>query len=54
MEEFGEKLNKKPTPRLQILSTAQAHREAGRGSCSMATALAQCAFYAKQGGISKK
>jgi hypothetical protein len=43
-EEFGDYVNKKPTEQAQILSTAQAHREAGRGSCGMATALAQRAF----------
>ncbi|TAG25657.1 MAG: hypothetical protein EAZ37_12145 [Burkholderiales bacterium] len=43
-EEFDDSLDKKPAIEDQILSTAQAHREAGRGSCGMATALAQRAF----------
>ncbi len=46
-EEFGTQLDQKPIERDQILSTAQAHREAGRLSCGMATALAQRALYAR-------
>ncbi len=43
-EEFGDSLHQKLTVQDQILSTAQAHREAGRGSCGMVTAPAQRAL----------
>ncbi len=40
-EEFGDSGHEALQRKTQILSTAQAHREAGQGSCGMATALTQ-------------
>ena len=40
-EEFGDSDHGALKREDQILSTAQAHRAAGQGSCGMATALAQ-------------